>query len=161
MLSVARQYQGQHASRKETSHLAPHAMGRNLWLSSGRRGCQPQTAGGLIARIPPPHPQPQAAQGEPPPELGRPRHTQLTAGPKRTSSGTSVPAPGATRSRLGNPQGPRTAGYGQPVPTWRRRTLQGWISPTRPPRRPLVTISQPEPVFLGDAQWHSRLLAFR
>ena len=108
-------------------------------------------------RIPPPHPQPQAALGEPPPELGRPRHTQLTAGPKCTHSGTSVLAPGATRPRLGNHEGPRTRGCGQPTPTWRRRNPQGWISPTRPLRRPAVTISQQEPVFLGrhkDTQWH-------
>ena len=108
-------------------------------------------------RIPPPHPQPQAALGEPPPELGRPRHTQLTAGPKCTHSGTSVLAPGATRPRLGNHEGPRTRGCGQPTPTWRRRNPQGWMSPTRPLRRPAVTISQQEPVFLGrhkDTQWH-------
>ena len=121
---------------------------RQMWLPA-RNGWQVDPK-----RIPPPHPQPQAAPGEPPPELGRPRHTQLTAGPKCTHSGTSVLAPGATRPRLGNPAGPRTRGYGQPAPTWRRRTLQGWISPTRPPRRPLVTISQPEPVFLGGTQWH-------
>ena len=66
-------------------------------------------------RIPPPHLQPQAAVGEPPPELGRPRHTQLTAGPKCKHSGTSVPAPGATRPRLGNPRGPRTGGDGRTV----------------------------------------------
>ena len=53
--------------------LAPRAMGRNSWLNSGRHGCPPQMAGRLITRIPPPHPQPQAALGEPPPELGRPR----------------------------------------------------------------------------------------
>ena len=59
-------YQGQHAAQRDTSHLTPHAMGRNSWLNSGRRGCQPQTAGGLITRIPPPHPQPQAAPEVPP-----------------------------------------------------------------------------------------------
>ena len=54
------------------------------------------------------------------------------------------------------PKGPAQGGTAGPHPTWRRRSPQGWISPTRPPRRPWVTISQHEPVFLGrhkDTQW--------
>ena len=39
----------------KASHLAPHAMGRNLWLNSGRCGCQPKTAGGSTRKGSHPH----------------------------------------------------------------------------------------------------------
>ena len=67
-------------------------------------------------RIPNPHAQPQAAPGEPPPELGRPRHTQLTAGPKCTHSGTSVLAPVLPGPVWVTPGGPAQGGTAGPHP---------------------------------------------
>ena len=54
---------------------------------------------------PTPQLQPQAAPGEPPLEHGRPRHNQLTAGPRCKHPGILVPA---TWCYQANPEGPGT-----------------------------------------------------
>ena len=132
----------------------PHMQGSELAAEFRQVWCQPRGPAGSIPiaarwpaiRIPPPHPQPQAAPGEPLPGTRSSAPLPVDRRPQAQAPGDLFPAPGATRPRLGNPEGPRTGEYGRPAPNLEVANLQGSISPLAQ-RRTRVTTSEQEPVF--------------